>query len=160
MTRAFRGRPMTALSLSYAALAFALVATHLIDPSGANVVRLTIAGFLLIFAAVLIVICGLYLPSAIRTDWRGLLPRHVVKVTAASSLTILWVCIELWARTAGRHYGPPAAPAHAAVAGALWLWSLSDVMRFERRRVDTRTRSVELRHDTSPDRGRREEDHG
>jgi cation transport ATPase len=144
---AVRKWPLTTFALAYAAIVAVLFASHAIEPSEANIVRLAIAGFLVTFAAVIAVVFYFYLPSARVAGWRGLLPRHVVKVTAASVGTIAWVVAELLARAAGGHFDLPGSLALAGLDAFLWLWSLSDVMRFEQRRVDLSSRTIELRND-------------
>lgn len=158
--------PMTVLALAYTAVAVAIFSFGIIDETQNNVMRLAIAGFLLIIAGIISAIFFHYLKPARRGDWRGLLPKHVAKVTAASVLTILWVCMELWSRTAGLTYLPPAAYAHAGAAATLWFWSLSDVLRFERRRPnahgpggsEVQIRSGRERRGNGRDGGRRGED--
>ena len=149
MRGCIKGWPLTSFGVVYGAAVLLLFALDVISLSEANVVRLTIAGFLATFAAVIAVVFYFYLPSARVAGWRGLLPRHVTKVTAASVGAIVWIVLELLARTNGTHYPAPWSIAHAGLDGFLWLWALSDVMRFEQRRVNVADHTVDLRNDSS-----------
>lgn len=133
--RILNSNPMTTLSLSYVSIAVVLVASGVIDGSDKNVARLVIAGFLLVSAASVSIIGYTAYKLHDPRTYDGLPPKIVAFTTCAATLTILWVCVELWSRTADAHFSAPYATIAAGIGAILWCVSLAGILTYQARKA-------------------------